>query len=306
MGKISKLSYAVLIIIIAGLCIAIYSSTSSGNQEKNQKDKALSEIEYLEGKIETLLNKLNNIDVRNYNVSVSEISKQQQEQQNKSKSNEGKEESGSGSSSSSSSNTNSQQETGRNSQENETIKKYEMVKNGVLLESSKVDWDNIKSEIEILYSSIPTITLDLYQIDVSKDDIIGFNKEFDKLVIVVKDENKDEVGKSLALLYEYIFKFTQKATDDEITKKLAEVKAHMFKAYTRIETKKWEEIKNETKEVVRVYNELFSNSSVETNKQYSISKGYVMVNELQSAADEENETAYLIKYKNLLEEINNL
>lgn len=306
MKKFGKLAYIVLIIIIAGLSVIVYSTVSKGNYEKDGKEKALSEIEYLEGKVEMLLNKLNNIKTRNYDVSVSEVSKQKEEQKNKSQSNEGKEESGSSSDSNSSSNSNSEQEASGTSQQSETEKKYDMVKSGVLLDSGSINWDDVKSEVEILFSSLPTITLDLYQIDVSQDDILGFNKEFDKLVIVVRDENKEETLRELAILFEYVVRFKQKATDDDVTKKIVEIKSHVYNSYSKLDAKRWDEIKNETKEAVRIYNELLSNSEVETTKQYSISKGFVMINELQSAADAENVTTYLIKYKNFIEEMNNL
>lgn len=306
MKKFGKLAYIVLIIIIAGLSVIVYSTVSKGNYEKDGKEKALSEIEYLEGKVEMLLNKLNNIKTRNYDVSVSEVSKQKEEQKNKSQSNEGKEESGSSSDSNSSSNSNSEQEASGTSQQSETEKKYDMVKSGVLLDSGSINWDDVKSEVEILFSSLPTITLDLYQIDVSQDDILGFNKEFDKLVTVVRDENKEETLRELAILFEYVVRFKQKATDDDVTKKIVEIKSHVYNSYSKLDTKRWDEIKNETKEAVRIYNELLSNSEVETTKQYSISKGFVMINELQSAADAENVTTYLIKYKNFIEEMNNL
>ena len=254
-----------------------------------------------------MLNQLNNIETRNYNVSISEITKQEQEQKNTSESNEGKEQSGSGSSSGSSSgeSNGSNTDSGSNTQENE--KRYEIEQMGILLENNNdIPWDRIKGEVETLYTSIPTITLDLYQVKSEKDDILGFNRELDKVAMILKEEYKEKTLDELAMLYEYIPKFIQKATDDEKTKKLAEVKQHLYKAYSKINTGNWEEIGNEITEAVNIYNNLLSNTNIDTAKQYNISKTYVMLNELKSPIELEDDKVFLIKYKNIVEEINNL
>lgn len=45
---------------------------------------------------------------------------------------------------------------------------------------------------------------------------------------------------------------------------------------------------------------------MDSRKQYNISKGYVMLNELKSATVLQDSAVFLIKYKNLLEEMNNI
>lgn len=68
--------------------------------------------------------------------------------------------------------------------------KFELEAKGVLTNSDEINWDYIKSEIEILYSSLPTITLDLYKSNVNQENVLSFNKEFDNLTIVTKNEKK--------------------------------------------------------------------------------------------------------------------
>ena len=124
-----------------------------------------------------------------------------------------------------------------NSQSSETSKKFDLEPIGVLSTSQDIKWENVKNEIEILYSSIPTITLDLYQLNVSQEDVLGFNKEFDILTTVAKDENKEETLNSLSKLYEYIPKFLQNATDDEVKKAIADTKKDIFKGYSKLDSK---------------------------------------------------------------------
>mgnify|MGYP004640057895 FL=1 len=55
-----------------------------------------------------------------------------------------------------------------------------------------------------------------------------------------------------------------------------------------------------------MYSKLLSNTKLDSSKQYNISKIYVMINELQNAVEVQNESVFLIKYKNILEEMNSI
>ena len=77
------------------------------------------------------------------------------------------------------------------SEENqESKKKFGMKSNGVLTNSDEINWNSIKSEIENLYLSLPTITMELYQLNVNQEDVLGFNTEYDKLTAMVKLRRK--------------------------------------------------------------------------------------------------------------------
>lgn len=193
-----------------------------------------------------------------------------------------------------------------NTQGSEQSKKYSLEPIGVLSTQEEINWGSVKNEVEILYTSIPTITLDLYALNVSQDDVLGFNKEFDILTISAKAENKEETLTSLARLYEFIPKFLQNTSDDEIKKVVAESKKNLFNAYSKLDAKNWSDIAQDTKQSVENFSKLLSNTNVDSAKQYKISKSYVMLNELQNAVQIQDESVFLIKYKNILEEINNL
>ena len=304
MKKFKRIAYVFLIIIIAVLAVILYNNESKGN-ENNTKEKGFSEIEFIETKLVSLLNNMNNIETRNYTISVSEITNKSkgEDSQNSASDSQNSQSEGSSKETGSGGDSSSNSDTGGSEQNG---KKFDLQTSGVLTSSDEIDWNSIKSEIEILYSSIPTITLDLYQLNVNKDDILGFNKEFDNLTLVVKNQNKEETLKELSKLYEYIPKFIQNVTEDEIEKILVETKSNVFKAYAKLDSKNWNEISNDVKSAVDTYSKLLTNTNIDSSKQYSISKGYVMLNELQNAVAVKDETVFLIKYKNLLEEMNNM
>ena len=221
MKKYKKILFLFLIIVVTILGIFLYTTVSKGNSG-DEKEKTLAEVEYLEKKIVTLLNELNNIESRNYNLSVSEISEEDSSQSGQSSSEQeskssGEEESqgesnqnsqGQGENSSGNSNTDS------SSGEQEKNEEYTLKETGVLTNTHDINWEHLKTEVENLYSPVPTITLDLYSLEIAKEDILGFNQELDNLTTSVKEENKENVLGNLSRLYEYIPKFADKVTDD--------------------------------------------------------------------------------------------
>ena len=193
------------------------------------------------------------------------------------------------------------------SEENQkSKKKFGMKQNGVLTNSDEINWNSLKSEIENLYLSLPTITMELYQLNVNQEDVLGFNTEYDKLTAVVKDEKKEETLSQLTKLYDYLPKFLRGTGQDELYITLVETKNNVLKAYSKLDVQNWQEISNDVKNGIDSYSRLLTSTEVDNSKQYNVSKTYIMLNELQKAVTLQDSSVFLIKYKNLIEEINNI
>ena len=307
MKKYRKFLFLFVIIIAVVLGVFLYTSISKENNV-SPEEKSLSEIEYLEKKMVTLLNQLNNIESRNYNLSVSKITENEESSQSQSEGSSDKqnsEESGSGSSGES--NKDEQQEGGSNVQsDEEDNEEYTLKEEGILDNNGQIDWEDIKAEVENLYSQIPTITLDLYSLDIAKEDVLGFNQELDNLTISVEEENKENTILSLSKLYEFFPKFVDKTTDNVTYKAVISTKNELFKAYSKLDSGNWDEISQDVTNTINVYSNNLINTNTDANKQYSINKIYIMLNELQNAVKLQDRAIFLIKYENILEEINNL
>ena len=111
--KYKKMAYLLLIIVVITILMVLWQNISEGNINED-KEKGNSEVEFLEGKIEKIFNNMNNIETRNYNISVSENSGDQ----------------------------------GTNSNESNKSEKYELEESGVLTNTEQIDWQNIKTEVE--------------------------------------------------------------------------------------------------------------------------------------------------------------
>ena len=219
MKKFKVFGYVILILIIGVLSYSIYSLAKE-DPKKDKENKILSEIRYAEAEFTDLFNTMNNIETRNYGIEVDELSKETSK----------KMEEGSSDSGGQSKNNNSESNNSNSSiQDSE---KYDLKLNGVLTKKEDINWDIVKSEVESLYTSIPTITMDLYQLEINKDDILNFNKEIDNLVRVVNNEEKVSTLQTLSNIYDYLPKFIEALNNkDIIYKKVIETKSNIFKGY---------------------------------------------------------------------------
>ena len=310
MKKYRMLAYIVLITIIIIISSVIYVNANK-NPEEYEKQKISSEMEFLESKILDLANMMNNIQTSKYSVTVKELPNQTQENEKKDSSNsqEQSSESSNQGQSGGEENDSSQDSSSQSSTEQDKSgenKKYELELNGVLNENQQIDWNNVKGKVEELYISIPTITLDLYKKNVNKDDILNFNKEYDNLIKVVKNENKEEVLGILNNLYSYMPKFIQNTSDDNVNKTIVETKSYIVSAYSKLDAENWDVISDDIKKAIDVYSKLLSDTNIDSEKQYSLNKSYVILNEIQNALSIKDKSVFLIKYKNLLEELENV
>ena len=306
MRNYKKIGYIFLILVIVVLSFTVYATVSK-DTDKIEKEKRIAEFEYLESELVDIFNELNNIQMSNYNVSVNNITSQtKKEDEGKSNSDSEKNQQGGQQSGASGSNSQNENQSSNKSNDSETKqqKEYSLKRNAILTNNEEINWDDIKNKIEIVYSSIPTITLDLYKYNINQDDILNFNKEFDNLTVIIKQNNKQDSLIQLSKLYDFMPKFAQSIYDDDLRKTIIETKSNILKAYSKLDTDNWNDISNDIKQASNSYSKLLTNPNIEQSKQYDISKIYVMINELQNAVQVQDKQIFLIKYKNIIEEMN--
>lgn len=308
MEKYTKIAYIVLILIILLSGFFIYKVAGKNSSNENLEEKTLSEIKHLENEFQNLFNQLNNISFENYKISSSEIKQEKNENQT-----EGTSKNSTDSGGSSSEKTGNSGGTGDNSESSEgntessNNKQYKLEEVGILTQDSEINWNQIKSNVEKMYTVLYPVTLDLYQTSTNQQDIVNFNKEYDNLTKAVKDENKDDSLKELSILYDYLPKFVENCTDNEKEKIVIKTKNNIFKAYSILDTEDWNRISNNVNNATQEFTKLVTNvNNKENTNQYNINKTYVMINELQNAINLKDKDVFLIKYKNLLEELKNI
>lgn len=309
MKKSKKILICVILIliIIGSVVLASFIKAKNRNNDGQGKDKAVSEVKYLETKLTALLNSMNNIKYENYKVITSKIDENDTKDTTKSSdkndnSNMGDEKSKTQDKAQASGNG----ESDSNSQKQGNTNKYSVERiSSMSTTSGSVDWSKIKNEIEVLYSIVPTITLDLYDLDTDKNEILKFNTELDNLTAVVKKEDKEKTLVELAKLYSFLPKYLEQVSTNEVYTNVINTKAYVVAAYSIVETENWNQVIEYINKAIESYSKVLNNVTEDT-KMYNVNRGYILLNELQNAANIKDKEIFLIKYKNLLEEFNSI
>ena len=311
MKKYQKIAYIFLVIFILSIAFILFKSYADSNKNEDEKEKTETEIQRIELSFVNMFNELNNIKFENYRINTSQINKEDLKDNSSSSASESTPSSGGSSSSESSSSGEqgeSQKENGssQSSEESKENQNYEMKLSGVLTNNSDINWENLKNEVEILYSAIPSLTIDLYKININKEKITNFNQEYDNLMKAIKEENKQNALDALANLYNYLPDFIENSTDDTNKKILIRTKNNIFKAYSLLDKNDWNAITENVNLANQEFTKILTNSQSSNKNQYIINKAYVQINELQNSTQTKEKEIFLIKYKNLLEELENI
>ena len=301
MKKYIKTAYIflILIVLLSGFFIYKVSGKNNSSSEKIG-EKTLAEVKHLENKFQNLFNQFNNISFENYKISSSEIKKEDESQS----SSLSKKSNSNGESNSEKSKSSENQEESASEEDN---KQYKLEEVGILTENTEIDWKQIKNDVEKVYTYLYPMTLDLYQTSTNQQDITNFNKKYDNLTKSVKEENKEESLKELSILYDYLPKFVENCTEDNKEKTTIKTKNELFKAYSVLDKEEWNTIADNINNAKQEFTKLVTNiSNEESINKYNVNKVYVMINELQNAITLKDKEVFLIKYKNLLEELQNM
>ncbi len=282
------LSIIIIIIVIATIFFSINYVKSDSENSKTLEQKVNSEMKYLDNKILGILNGLNNIVLRNYAVSSYEVETDEKEVNKQETDNKNEE-------SSNSSDIN-------NNESKSNL--YEIKATGILLSNKDINWENIKSEIEIIYGSWNTIILDLYKLNVSSENILKFSSNLDEATKAIKTENKKDSLYLMSELYSLIAVYMENYQGNTKETNIQKVKAAVMRAYANVENENWAQINTEIANADNIYLTLLNGNSKEDN--YDINKGYILLKELQNSISQKDQDIFYIKYKNLIEKLNNI
>lgn len=328
MPNLTKLRKAFILLLIS---ITLFSLTGCDkkeyNDENSKKEKLDQEMSYLDNKIITMMNRLNNISFSNYKV-VSEDVKEENigstsgNEKNTSSqsdsglstdsssansgSNDSSGENSSGSSKQGGKSSNNQAEKSLEDSENDQI--FKMAEDVILLNTGEQDqeikWGEIRENIENLYTIWATITIDLTNVGANKDDILKFDVILDDIAVNAKYKNKDEALKNLSKLYSLIPKYMQSYDTDELNKKIITTKSYILNAYALVNSENWSEASNELTKATESFEAVMTNSSSYINKELNINRSYLLLDEITKSTEKKDKQIFYLRYKNLLQELN--
>lgn len=286
-----------IILLIVIMSILLFFFFKYNKKDDKLKEKAEEEINYLDEKIISCMNTLNNITFK--------TAKLKKSTETTTKNNSSSSQSSSQDSSNNSSNESS---TSSSQDDNKEEVKYDVQNNNILLlDLSKVDWDYLKDYLDILHSVWPNIIVDLYNLNVNNQDILNFSSALNQTTIDVKQENKKAALDDFANLYSYLPKYFEQTSNDNKKINLTYTKFYVLNSYALVEQNKWDEMKAQLAEANNYFSKIMN--SVDENNEYTknrISKAYILLNELNNTINKKDKELYYIKYKNVMEELMDL
>ncbi len=291
----------IIFLIVVCVSIGIFSNTNNDNT----KDKVQEELNYMEVKLLGMLNSLNNIPFSNSILLEQNTIKGQENSEdsssssfNSSKSSEKQTEESSSSSSEGSSDSSESKST--------NYTKYNVESQNILtLKENDIDWDYLKNTVEVLHSSWPTIMIDLHSINIKNDDIFNFSNNLDTLIVNIENEDKRSTINNLAILYSLIPTYLEQFLKDTDKINISYTKSCIINSYALLEDEKWDDMQNQITKAGEYFG-IIINSLSQDRSQSTISKTYVLLNEIKNTINLKDKKLYYMKYKNLMESAMNI
>lgn len=150
MKRYSKIAYIsfIIVVIIMGFFIYKVLANNNSTENKDEKEKALSDIKYIENRLANLFNDMNNISFDNYKLLITEDNSETSSSEGESS----QDSSSSGDSKSSKEEIGESKTSGKgesessNKETSENNKLYSLEESGILVSSDQIDWKKDKKQ----------------------------------------------------------------------------------------------------------------------------------------------------------------
>ncbi len=309
-----------LILAIILICVKVMAA-SDKSSEKDLNNKIEEEIRYLDSNLIKLMNKLNNITVINYKVYTKEINEPNSSSEggesgkgnSSSSMQEGNSSSGSSSDSQQQSGEGSGQGGGSQSQNgsssstgsSESIAISELIPNTILSSNNdEPDWVELAYLLENIYSTWPTINLDLQQKGISNEMIEGFSLSMNGAIQSLKNQDKNNTLINLYNMYINLPRYIMAITNDAKKINLYNTKANILNAYVLVATTdKWNDITSSIIEAKNSFNSILTSENDDKNEKINMQKTYVIMEDLERASKLNDKDIFLIGYKNIIQQL---
>lgn len=297
-GKYIAILLGIICIILIITLISIkLSNVNAQSEGMNLKQKISAEISYIDSNIIEIMNKLNNIDVVKYKVYTKEINESQNSSKDSTQQSENSENEGSGGEEKGDS---SQSQNSSNETQSQTTVS-ELVPNEILTQNDQEpDWEQISFLMEKIYSTWPTINLDLQNQGITNDLISNFALSMDGVVQSIQNKDKDNTLINLFNMYINIPKYSSIINEDDNKQNLYNTKLNILNAYVIASTSdKWSDVTTSITSAKDYFSKIVSNE----NNKTSLQKCYVIIEDLERISQINDINIFYMGYKNVMQEL---
>ena len=318
---------SLMIIFIILLIILIYINffkKNSNSQDEILKTKVSEEINYLDFNTINLLNKLNNITVLRYKVYTQEVNTQKASESNnyqQSQSSQGNQTGSSQISSSSSGNSadsstasstsNASLSSGSSSKgsgstsnaSNGSSTISQMLPNSSLINTdySSIDWTSLSFSLESVYSTWPTINLDLQKLGLTEDQTNIYSNALNGAMQSVEAKDKNSSLINLYNMYLQLVDYETYTTNDQYKLNIINTKSDVLNAYLLSNNDKWKEMDASISKAKDTFSQILGTGN--DKQQSELQKTYIVINELKNSIVLNDKNIFFINYKNAMEQL---
>ena len=315
--KISKYLLTSLIVIftilLATLIYIKFFSNNKDNEYAILTEKVEGEVKYLDYTIIELMNKLNNISYSRYQVTIKEVN--ESEQQNSSSGNSSEngmqtQEKGTNNQEESKADTSNSNDNNSNKSESESMNESEartsrLAQVDSLLNSNYDDipWNEISYGVETIYTSWPSISLDMKALNINDSDISSFSTTLDGIAQAVKVQDKNSTLINLYNLYTLLPKYLSYFSSNEYTINVYNTKAYVLSSYVSANSENWKDMNTNITNAINTLSKNMNSTNLNDTEKSTIEKSYVLLEELKRGVGLEDKEIFYLKYKLAMEQL---
>lgn len=308
MKKIKTYNSIVLVMIL--MLLMLCGCKDKNETEADLEKKVNTEISYLDSELITIINSLNNIDYIKYKVITEKITKGSEsgEDGSSQQSNEEKNTEQTGGTNSNKQESNKSVSNDESSEQNNegenSDKVFSMKSNNILDGQVNINWTELKSEIENLYTSWTTIVIDLEKIGVPKEKLNEFSKQMDNVAKSIKDENEDLTLRNVILLYKFLPEFLEIYTNDYKEIDILNCKYNLLQCYEYADLEDWGNFEISVKNLKQNFEKVVKRKEEYEGKSINIDSSVIIIRDIENSIEMKDKEIFFIKYKNLIQEFN--
>lgn len=296
----------VIIIIVSIIIVILVLSSlvvfaSSGRKELTLEEKVTQEIKYVDNYLVSMLGDFNGLNIGRYlkedNSSEWQFDSLQDNSKSKSKNETTNSENG------------SSEKSSKNQEESQS--KDHLINNkpnskdtqsGVLANQGKYEtqWETIQTQIENLYQTWNTISIDLNSLNVDGKTILAFNDFLNNSTQSIKKKDKSKSMNAVVKLYQLLPKYSKNYKFDSKETKILEIKSSVVTAYVDVSNEDWSAAKKQLSGATTQFTSLLNSVGQNFQNQTLVNQCYILVNELNKAITLQDKEIFFIQYQNLM------
>ncbi len=293
-------SIIVVILVLSSLVVF----ASNGKQELTLEEKVTQEIKYIDNYLVSMLGDFNGLHIGSFLKEDNSSEWQFDSLQDSQKSNSNNQSSNSENNSAGNSGKSSKNEEESQSKDHLINNKpnSKETQNGVLANQGKYDtqWDTIQIQIENLYQSWNTISIDLNALNVDGKSILAFNDYLNSSTQSIKKKDKKAAMEEIAKLYQLLPKYSEDYKSNSKETNILEIKNAVVTAYVYVSNEDWASAKKQLSGAITQFTSLLNSVGQNFQNQTLVNQCYILVNELNKAIGLQDREIFFIQYQNLM------